>query len=115
MPERDVHALRALALARLAEATRAANASPDVESALRHLTAGTQEVLGDKEALSVQADSELGSASSLTRASSSSPPTVTLISWSPSTGFRLSNTACAFPSTLVTQDRWCGTSVPWFS
>ena len=50
MPERDVHALRALALARLAEATRAANASPDVESALRHLTAGTQEVLGDKEA-----------------------------------------------------------------
>jgi hypothetical protein len=50
MPERDVHALRVLALARLAEATRAANASPDVESALRHLTAGTQEVLGDKEA-----------------------------------------------------------------
>jgi hypothetical protein len=50
MPERDVHALWALALARLAEATRAANASPDVESALRHLTAGTQEVLGDKEA-----------------------------------------------------------------
>jgi hypothetical protein len=50
MPERDVHVLWALALARLAEATRAANASPDVESALRHLTAGTQEVLGDKEA-----------------------------------------------------------------
>jgi hypothetical protein len=50
MTERDVHALRVLALARLAEATRAANASPDVESALRHLTAGTQEVLGDKEA-----------------------------------------------------------------
>jgi hypothetical protein len=50
MPERDVHALRVQALARLAEATRAANASPDVESALRHLTAGTQEVLGDKEA-----------------------------------------------------------------
>jgi GAF domain-containing protein len=50
MPERDVHALWALALARLAEATRAANASPDVESALRHLTAETQEVLGDKEA-----------------------------------------------------------------
>ena len=50
MPERDVHALWALALARLAEATRAANASPDVERALRHLTAGTQEVLGDKEA-----------------------------------------------------------------
>ena len=50
MTERAVHALRAQALARLAEATRAANASPDVESALRHLTAGTQEVLGDKEA-----------------------------------------------------------------
>ena len=50
MPERDVHVLWALALARLAEATRAANASPDFESALRHLTAGTQEVLGDKEA-----------------------------------------------------------------
>ena len=50
MPERDVHALRVLALAKLAEATRAANTSPDVESALRHLTAGTQEVLGDQEA-----------------------------------------------------------------
>jgi len=50
MPERDIHALRALALARLAEATQAANASPDVESALVHLTAATQKVLGDKEA-----------------------------------------------------------------
>jgi hypothetical protein len=50
MTERDVHALRAQALARLAEATRAANDAPDVESALRHLTAATQEVLGDKEA-----------------------------------------------------------------
>ena len=50
MTERDVHALRAQALARLAEATRAANAAPDVESALRYLTAATQEVLGDKEA-----------------------------------------------------------------
>jgi GAF domain len=50
MPERDVHALRVLALARLAEATRAANDASDVENALRHLTAGTQEVLGDKEA-----------------------------------------------------------------
>jgi len=50
MPERDVHALWAQALARLAESTQAANDAPDVESALRHLTAGTQEVLGDKEA-----------------------------------------------------------------
>ena len=50
MPERDVHALRAEALARLAEAMQAANDAPDVESALRHLTAATQEVLGDKEA-----------------------------------------------------------------
>jgi GAF domain-containing protein len=50
MTERDVHALRAEALATLAEATRAANDAPDVESALRYLTAATQEVLGDKEA-----------------------------------------------------------------
>ena len=50
MTERDVHALRAGALATLAEATRAANSAPDVESALRYLTAATQEVLGDKEA-----------------------------------------------------------------
>ena len=34
MPERDVHALWAQALARLAEATRAANDAPDVESAV---------------------------------------------------------------------------------
>ena len=50
MTERDVHALRAEALALLAEATRAANGSTDVESALGHLTAATREVLGDKEA-----------------------------------------------------------------
>jgi GAF domain len=50
MPERDVHALQAQALARLAEATQAANDAPDVESALVHLTAATREVLGDKEA-----------------------------------------------------------------
>jgi hypothetical protein len=50
MTERDVHALRAQALERLAEATRAANDAPDVESALRYLTAATREVLGDKEA-----------------------------------------------------------------
>ena len=50
MPERDVHALRAEALAALAKATQAANGAPDVESALRYLTAATQEVLGDKEA-----------------------------------------------------------------
>jgi len=48
--ERDVHALRAEALATLAEATRAANDVPDVESALGHLTAATQGVLGNKEA-----------------------------------------------------------------
>jgi GAF domain-containing protein len=50
MPERDVHTLRAEALAALAKATQAANGAPDVESALRYLTAVTQEVLGDKEA-----------------------------------------------------------------
>jgi hypothetical protein len=50
MPERDVHALQAQALARLAEATQAANDAPDVESALVHLTAATREVLEDKEA-----------------------------------------------------------------
>ena len=50
MTERDVHALRAQALATLAEATRAANSALDVESALGHLTAATREVLGDKEA-----------------------------------------------------------------
>jgi hypothetical protein len=50
MTERDIHALRAEALATLAEATRAANSAPDVESALRYLTAATQQVLGDKEA-----------------------------------------------------------------
>jgi len=50
MPERDVHALRAEALARLAEAMQAANDAPDVESALSYLTAATREVLGDKEA-----------------------------------------------------------------
>jgi hypothetical protein len=45
MTERDIHALRAQALARLAEATRAANDAPDVEGALRYLTAATGEVL----------------------------------------------------------------------
>jgi GAF domain len=50
MTERDVHTLRAEALATLAEATRAANGAPDVESALSHLTAAIQEALGDKEA-----------------------------------------------------------------
>ena len=50
MPDRDVHALRAEALAALAEATRAANGATDAERALGHLTAATREVLGDKEA-----------------------------------------------------------------
>jgi len=50
MTERDVHALQTQALTRLAEATQAANGAPDVESALRHLTAAMQEVLGDKTA-----------------------------------------------------------------
>jgi hypothetical protein len=50
MTERNIHALRAEALARLAEAMQAANDAPDVESALGHLTAATQGVLGDKEA-----------------------------------------------------------------
>jgi len=50
MTERDVCTLRAEALATLAEATRAANSAPDVESALRYLTAATQQVLEDKEA-----------------------------------------------------------------
>ena len=48
MTERDIHALRAEALATLAEATPAANEALDVESALRNLTAATQAVLGDK-------------------------------------------------------------------
>jgi GAF domain-containing protein len=50
MTERDIHALRAEALAALAAATQAANDAPDVESALGHLTAATHQVLGDKEA-----------------------------------------------------------------
>ncbi len=50
MTERDVHALQTQALTALAAATRAANGSPDVESALGHLTAATREVLGDKTA-----------------------------------------------------------------
>ena len=50
MTERNIHALRAEALARLAEAMQAANDAPDVESALGHLTVATQGVLGDKEA-----------------------------------------------------------------
>ena len=50
MTEHDVRALRAEALAALAAATQAANSAPDVESALRYLTAATQEALGDKEA-----------------------------------------------------------------
>jgi GAF domain-containing protein len=50
MTERAVHALRAEALAALAAATQAANSAPDVERALRYLTAATQEALGDKEA-----------------------------------------------------------------
>ena len=50
MTERDVHALRAEALAARTAATQAANSAPDVESALRYLTAATQEALGDKEA-----------------------------------------------------------------
>ena len=50
MTERDVYALRAEPLATLAAVTRAANGAPDVESALRYLTAATQGGLGDKEA-----------------------------------------------------------------
>jgi hypothetical protein len=49
MTERNVHALRAEALAMLAEATQAANSALDIESALAHLTAA-REVVGDKEA-----------------------------------------------------------------
>jgi len=48
MPERDVPTSRTEALAALAAVTQAANGAPDVESALRYLTAATQEVLGDK-------------------------------------------------------------------
>jgi GAF domain-containing protein len=50
MAARDVQALRERALATLSEAVRAAGAASDVESALRYLTAATQEVLGDREA-----------------------------------------------------------------
>src|SRR5215831_4827628 len=49
MTERNVHALRAEALAMLAEATQAANSALDIESALAYLTAA-REVVGDKEA-----------------------------------------------------------------
>ena len=62
MTERDVHALRAQALARLAEATRAANDAPDVEGALRRSW-------GIKRRISVQVGSGLVSASSWSRAS----------------------------------------------
>jgi GAF domain-containing protein len=48
--DRDVQALRAEALARLAEAMQAANSTPNVESALGYFTAATREVLGDKTA-----------------------------------------------------------------
>jgi len=50
MTERDVHALSAEALAARTAATQAANSAPDVASALKYLTAATQEALGDKEA-----------------------------------------------------------------
>jgi hypothetical protein len=50
MPERDVHALRAEALAARAAAMPAANGAPDVESALGHLMVATQGILGDQEA-----------------------------------------------------------------
>ena len=50
MAGRDIMALRDAAWAALESATRRADDAPDVESALRHLTAATREVLGDKEA-----------------------------------------------------------------
>lgn len=50
MAERDSRALRDAAWAALKKATLAADNAPDVETALRYLTAATREVLGDKEA-----------------------------------------------------------------
>ncbi len=72
MPERDVHALRAEALAALAAATQAANGAPDVESALGSLTAATQKALGEKKRIFVQAGSGRVSASLWSQASFSS-------------------------------------------
>jgi GAF domain-containing protein len=50
MSERDWPAFWEAALHALAEATEQASGAPDVESALRHLTAATRAVLGDREA-----------------------------------------------------------------
>ena len=50
MSERDWPAFHQAALRALADATEKAGGAPDVEAALRHLTAATQAVLGDKEA-----------------------------------------------------------------
>lgn len=50
MAERDLRALRDTAWEALKNATLAADNAPDVESALRYLTAATREVLGDKDA-----------------------------------------------------------------
>ena len=69
MTERDVHALSAEALAALTAATQAANSAPDVASALKYLTAATQEALGIKKHTSVQAGAGLVSTSAPTRAS----------------------------------------------
>lgn len=50
MAARDLRALRDAAWTVLESATLAADNAPDVESALRHLTAATRALLGDKEA-----------------------------------------------------------------
>ncbi len=50
MAARDIMALRDAAWAAIERATLAADNAPDAESALRHLTAATREILGDKDA-----------------------------------------------------------------
>ena len=115
MPERDVHALRAEALAGSQRRRGPPTARRTSRARSGTLRRRRRRSWGIKRRISVQAGSGLVSASSLARASFSSHRTVSTISWSPSTGFRLSNTACAFPSTLVIRGGWCSTSVPWSS
>jgi hypothetical protein len=50
MAERDLRMIRDAAWAELERATLAADNAPDAESGLRHLTAATREILGDKDA-----------------------------------------------------------------
>ena len=69
MTERDVHALRAQALARLAEATRAANGAPTSRARSGTSRRRRGKSWGIRRHISVQAGSGLVSASSWSRAS----------------------------------------------